>query len=64
MQLTPQQKQLFEQLGTNRPFLEWLAGEEADQIKVLKANHSPVTLAQAQGAAQLIDRIRLHCQQK
>lgn len=58
MQLTPDEKQLFEQLGRNPYWLGWLAKLEQSQIKVLKVNPNPVQLAQAQGQAQLIDAMK------
>lgn len=61
MQLTPEQKHIFEQLGRNPDFRVWLAGEEAQANKVLKANQNAWQLAQAQGAVQLIERIQVHC---
>lgn len=64
MQLTPDQQALFDQLGRSPVFMEWLAGEEARQVTVLKVNPNLVQLAQAQGAVQLIDRLRDYTKRK
>lgn len=61
MQLTPDQKQLFEQLARRPEFIEWLTQEEAKRIQVLKVNTSIEQLCQAQGAVHLLDSIKAHC---
>lgn len=61
MQLTPEEKNLFEALAHNRVFQGWLTKQEEQTLKVLKVNPNPPVLYQAQGAAQFIDTIRAVC---
>lgn len=57
--MTPAQEQeLFAQLRGLPRFADWLDAVEAEAVAVLKVNHELVVLNQAQGKAQLVDRMR------
>lgn len=58
MQLTPQEQQLFEQLGHSAAFISWLTKAEAAEIQVLKKNAVSEQIYRAQGALGLIDKLR------
>lgn len=58
MQLTPQEQQLFEQLGHSPVFREWLKKREAERLLVLKRNTVVEQLCQAQGAMALVDDMK------
>lgn len=56
--MTPEQKQLFEQLGRNPAFRQWLGEKESQRISVLKRNTNIEQLCQAQGGLMLVDEMR------
>lgn len=64
MQLTPDEQHLFEQLGRNPVFMQWLDKMEAPQLKVLKVNTKLEQLCQAQGQMAVLDEIRANCQRR
>lgn len=58
MQVSPETKQLFEQLARRPEFTSWLDQKETAKTQVLKKNSDLVQLARAQGATELIDEMR------
>lgn len=57
--MTPEQKSLFEQLGRNPAFKQWLQAQDAKLIEVLKKNANVEQLHKAQGAIALVDDMKL-----
>lgn len=57
--MTPAQEiELFAQLRGLPRFVQWLDDEESKVVRLLKLNHEPARLCQAQGQAHLLDRMR------
>ena len=50
--------ELFAQLRGLPRFAEWLGAQEAQAVTVLKSNLDLAAIHQAQGKAQLIDRMK------
>ena len=55
--LNPNEQQLFEQLGRNPVFREWLVKAQQAELKVLKNNVSIEQVLRAQGATRILDSI-------
>lgn len=54
-----QEVALFAQINANNPrFMDWLDVEMASVVKYLTKARDPVTVHQAQGAAQFIEKLK------
>lgn len=58
--MTPTQElELIAQVFANNPrFKDWLEVEEKAAVAILKSNRNPISIHQAQGVMQLIDRLK------
>ena len=64
MQLTPEQKQVFEQLAMRPEFVALVKQEQQRHLTVLKANLVDAHLLRAQGAVTVWDEIEAAMKRK